>query len=196
MTVSGAVGVDSNVIRITHASGLWCAQIGPEGFEVIAYSPEPLWAVRYVLDQLERGWLFDEHWDGAIASDPYPLQRGVDRIKAGMGNVEVLHVFAGHVKALVVPFETEHQRLKDEVAELRRRNTALTLQLARRPPPGGTKYLEAKSEVGITVSLIDAVVAMGALLKLRDLRHPIAADALKDLATDTDLADLVAAGRG
>lgn len=46
---------------------------------------------------------------------------------------------------------------------------------------------DCRSEEGVTVGLIDAIMTMSRLLSRRNLSHPAVQEALKDLNADEDL---------
>jgi hypothetical protein len=50
---------------------------------------------------------------------------------------------------------------------------------------------DCRSEVGVTVGLIDAVITMARVLTLRDLNSVAAREALADLRDDEDVAALL-----
>lgn len=50
--------------------------------------------------------------------------------------------------------------------------------------------LDCKSDEGITVGLIDALMSLAAVLRGRDLTGPHSREALKDLSVDQDLTEL------
>jgi hypothetical protein len=52
-------------------------------------------------------------------------------------------------------------------------------------------HTDCRSETGITVGLIDAIITMVRLLAERDLETPEAQEALKDLRQDEDLAKVL-----
>lgn len=58
-----------------------------------------------------------------------------------------------------------------------------------------SSFTDCRSEVGITVGLIDGLIAIGRILRQRELSHPEVAEALKDLAGDEDIDFLLAIGK-
>lgn len=55
---------------------------------------------------------------------------------------------------------------------------------------------DCRSEDGITVGLIDALISIARVLAPRDLQDPAVQEALKDLAQDEDIARIVRAAKG
>lgn len=51
--------------------------------------------------------------------------------------------------------------------------------------------LDCRSPEGITVGLIDGIIAVARVLQDQDLSHPAVIEALKDLAEDEDVAWLL-----
>jgi hypothetical protein len=55
-------------------------------------------------------------------------------------------------------------------------------------------FMSCKTPDGITVGLIDGMIAIARVLKQRDLTSPGVQEALTDLAQDDDIKDLIQAG--
>jgi hypothetical protein len=55
-------------------------------------------------------------------------------------------------------------------------------------------FMSCKTSDGITVGLIDGMIAIARVLKQRDLTNPGVQEALTDLAQDDDIKDLIQAG--
>lgn len=51
--------------------------------------------------------------------------------------------------------------------------------------------LDCRSPEGVTVGLIDGIIAAARVLRGRDLSHPAVREALADLAEDEDVASLL-----
>jgi hypothetical protein len=51
--------------------------------------------------------------------------------------------------------------------------------------------LDCRSAEGVTVGLIDGIIAAARVLRARDLTHPAVREALADLAEDEDVAALL-----
>ena len=54
--------------------------------------------------------------------------------------------------------------------------------------------IDCRNEVGVTVGLVDGVIAICRVLAARDLSAPDVREALKDLRADEDLNTLLTAG--
>jgi len=54
-----------------------------------------------------------------------------------------------------------------------------------------TMETDCRSEVGITVGLVDGMISMARVLRHRDLSSPEVQEALKDLQSDEDVAFLL-----
>lgn len=54
---------------------------------------------------------------------------------------------------------------------------------------------DCRSEVGVTVGLVDALISVCRVLAARDTSSPEVAEALKDLGSDEDVAKVLAAAR-
>ena len=52
---------------------------------------------------------------------------------------------------------------------------------------------DCRSEIGITVGLIDGIISISRVLARMDLTHPDVCEALADLQTDEDLRKIIAA---
>jgi hypothetical protein len=92
------------------------------------------------------------------------------------------------------PFERlclDRDVLRDQVLDLRRRNAALVLQLARKQADEDvTVPFDARSEDGITTNLLDALQAIAAVLKDRSTAHPHCREAMADLGSNVDFGNL------
>lgn len=51
---------------------------------------------------------------------------------------------------------------------------------------------DCRSETGVTVGLVDSLITIARVLRTRDLSAPAVVEALKDLAADEDLAQVLA----
>lgn len=51
--------------------------------------------------------------------------------------------------------------------------------------------IDCRSEEGITVGLVDALISIGRILAHRDLTHPAVTEALKDFADDEDMMTII-----
>jgi hypothetical protein len=51
----------------------------------------------------------------------------------------------------------------------------------------GDACIDCKSETGLTITLIDSIMATASILKYRGLNHPAIREAFKDLRNDPDL---------
>ncbi len=58
-----------------------------------------------------------------------------------------------------------------------------------------TKSLSCRSDEGVTVGLIDGIIAVSRVVVRRDLTQPHVIEALRDLASDEDIASLFAVAR-
>lgn len=54
--------------------------------------------------------------------------------------------------------------------------------------------LDCRSPEGVTVGLIDGIIATARVLRVRDTSHPAVVEALRDVAADEDVAWLIARG--
>jgi hypothetical protein len=53
------------------------------------------------------------------------------------------------------------------------------------------EYIDCRSEVGVTVGLIDSLIFVARVLAKRDLNDPAIQEALMDLRADEDIAKLL-----
>jgi hypothetical protein len=51
--------------------------------------------------------------------------------------------------------------------------------------------IDCRSEVGVTVGLVDALISIARVLAKRDLTSPDTLEAIKDLRSDEDIAYLI-----
>lgn len=56
------------------------------------------------------------------------------------------------------------------------------------------EVVDCRSEAGITVGLIDALISVARVLAPRDFKNPEVQEALNDLAQDEDIQAILAAG--